>query len=354
MLVNIQDVVDKSFDYIIVGGGTSGLTLAARLSEDAETTVLVLEAGEANLDDPELLRPAMFDQHFTNPSYSWSHRTVKQKYTKDAQQDWIRGKGLGGSSAINFMCWTNPPAEEINDLERLGNPGWNWSMFERLQQKVERFVTPSKEVQAKLKIDFDSWTLGRDGAVNLTYPPNIEEGELKLQQTLINAGIPVAANPYGGDPKGAFFAANCHDPQTYTRSYATTAYYIPNKYRLNLSVLVSAHANRILTTRADDDSVTGVGVEFRHGQSTYTANATKEIILCAGALKTPQLLELSGFGAKDILDKLCIPVAKELPGVGNNVQEHVNIGPSFEVRDNIEWDTFDLLRDPCLAAKQLE
>ncbi|KAH9850810.1 GMC oxidoreductase [Lenzites betulinus] len=361
-LATIDDVKDKTFDYIVCGGGTAGLTLAARLSEDPKNSVLVLEAGEANLNDMALLRPASYGSHFGRPEYSWDHQTapphsrgqIKQKTTGDNAHMWFRGKGLGGSSGINFLCWTKPPKEDINDLERLGNPGWNWASYEKYLQRTEGFVPPSAKIQEEMKLKFDAWNMGTEGPLRISFPGTIDRAELKVQQTFLNAGIPAATRPMNGDPGGAFFAPCTYDPKTHTRSYATTAFYLPNRDRPNLTVLVSSHVNRVLPASHDESQFVAESVEFEYKGDVYTVNANKEVILSTGALKSPQVLELSGIGNTNILRKLGIPSRIDLPGVGSNVQEHMIVAVSFELRDDVQFETLDLLADPATLEKHLE
>ncbi|KAI0832660.1 GMC oxidoreductase [Trametes gibbosa] len=352
-LVTIDDVKDKSFDYVVCGGGTAGLTLAARLTEDPKNSVLVLEAGEANIDDMALLRPASYGSHFGRSEYSWGHQTAKQKTTGDSAHMWFRGKGLGGSSGINFLCWTKPPREDIDDFERLGNPGWNWENFEKYLKRTEGFVPPSADLREEMQLKYDTWDLGTEGPLRIAYPGTIDRAELKVHQTFINAGIPEAPKPMNGDPAGCFFAPSTYDPKTHTRSYATTAFYLPNKDRTNLNVLVSAYVNRVLPT-SDQSQFVADSVEFEYKGHVYTVKAKKEVILSAGTLKTPQLLELSGIGNPNILRKLGIPSRVDLPGVGSNVQEHMIVAVSFELRDDVPFETLDLLADPAVLEKHLE
>ncbi|PCH40974.1 GMC oxidoreductase [Wolfiporia cocos MD-104 SS10] len=353
MTASLDAVANKFFDYIICGGGTSGLTLAARLSEDPAVSVLVLEAGGENTDDPDILRPALWGSHFTNQAHSWTYQTVS---VGDAVYPWFRheGKGLGGSSGINFMCWTKPHASEIDDLEKLGNPGWNWNNYEKYLSRTEGFIVPSADVQKRNNMCFETWKMSKDGPLKVTYPGTIDEAELKIQQTLINAGLSIAPHPLSGDPTGVFFAPNTYDPITHTRSYATTAFYLPNRHRENLTVLVSASVNRVRTEMLPNGVITAVGVEFEYDGKEYVANSKKEVLLTAGAPKSPHILELSGIGRKEILNKIGVPVKVDLPGVGENAQEHVFIGVSFELRDDVEFDTVDLLRDPAAAAEHIE
>ncbi|OCH94550.1 alcohol oxidase [Obba rivulosa] len=354
MLVGLTDVANQSFDYIICGGGTAGLTLAARLTEDPHISVLVLEAGQANLDDAVILRTGSYGVHFGNSMYCWPFQTVKQKGLLDLESSWLRGKGLGGSSGINFLIWTKPPANEINDWEELGNPGWNWQNFQRYVSRVEGFVPPPAETQRKFGIKLDHWTLGREGPLKISYPGLINAGERTVQETLSNLGIEPAPLPMDGNPNGYFFAPNTIDPRTHTRSYATTAFYVPNKNRPNLTVLVSAIVSRIVTEHLSGGKLTATGVEFYHDEKPYVVHAKKEVIVTAGALKSPQILELSGIGNRDILEKIGIVPKVDLPGVGKNAQEHIICTMNFELRDDVDFETLDPMRDPEEAKKNIE
>ncbi|KAJ8468739.1 hypothetical protein ONZ51_g9450 [Trametes cubensis] len=351
MTATIEDVASKSFDYIICGGGTAGLTLAARLSEDPNVSVLILEAGGANIGLTDILRPASYATILGNPQCAWDYTTIKQRGSKDTTHKWFRGKGLGGSSGVNFMCWIKPAREEIDDFERLGNPGWNWNNFEKYIHRTEGFITPPEEQQRLMHLNFDKWDMGTQA---IGYPATMQEAELKLQETMVNAGIPLAARPSNGDPVGTYFAPCNYDVRTNTRSYATTAYYLPNKDRPNLAVLVAARVNRILPSSDGGLVFSAERVEFEYGGELHTVRAKKEIILSAGALKTPQLLELSGIGNPNILRRIGIPTKVDLPGVGRNVQEHMTVSISFELRDDVKFDTFDILADPEVLKKHLE
>ncbi|KAI9000791.1 alcohol oxidase [Trametes punicea] len=353
MTATIDDVKGKSYDYILCGGGTAGLVLAARLTENPDVSVLVLEAGDANIGHMERLLPASYMGQLGKPQYTWSHRTTNQKNSDGHAYMWYRGKGLGGSSGANFYCWVKPPASEMDDLERLGNPGWNWKNYEKYVRRTEGFVPPSEKMQKALKMNLDGWDMEIDGPLTLSFPATIDEGERKIQETFIHAGIPPAARPMNGDPVGTFFAPLTYDPKTHTRTYSATAFYLPNKDRPNLTVLVSAHVTRVLPSSDSDFEFKAHSVEFQHDGQLYTVHANREIILSAGALKTPQILELSGIGDPAILREIGIPTKVELPTVGTNVQEHMTVPVSFEIRDDVAFETLDILADPEELQRQL-
>ncbi|KAL4258094.1 GMC oxidoreductase family protein [Pleurotus pulmonarius] len=353
-LVSLQDVANKHFDYIVAGGGTAGLVVAARLSEDPKVNVLVLEAGPANLNDDLIRIPAQIAQHFGKPSYDWNLVTTVQESSDSTQFGWHIGKGLGGSSAINFMCWTKPPAGDIDDLEKLGNVGWNWDTYDKYLKKAENFIHLPKEVLAARGISLDKWkTNSFGGPLNNGHQRTVLDVELKAVKALSNLGVGAAENPMGGDPKGFFSVPTTVDPVTNCRSYSVTAYYLPNQDRPNLHILVNANVNKIHSDDKSPGDFVATGVEFAFENSIYVAHATKEVIVSSGSTKSPQILELSGIGRRDVLEAIKVPVKVELPGVGENLQEHLHSAISYEIHDDVPAETFDLLRDPVTAAKHL-
>ncbi|CCM00565.1 uncharacterized protein FIBRA_02599 [Fibroporia radiculosa] len=330
MLATVDQVVNRTFDYIICGGGTAGLTLAARLSEDPNISVLVLEAGAANIGYPSVLDPGLYLTNFTNADLCWFHTTTEQENAASRQIRWLRGKGLGGSSQINFLGWLKPPADEIDAFERLGNPGWNWKNYQMASERVEGFAIPGYSASDIDDTIFENVKLGVEGPVKITYPTTMEEALVKVWKTFLKAGLPVSSRPTSGN-----------------------AYYLPNRDRKNLNVLVGAEVGRIIPEKRAGGSLTATGVEFTHTGQTFSAYAHREVIVSAGALKTPQILELSGIGRKDVLESIGVPVKVELPGVGENAQDHVSMGVTWELRDGKSSDTIDLLRNTDLSVDQL-
>ncbi|THH30676.1 hypothetical protein EUX98_g3515 [Antrodiella citrinella] len=350
----LEDVLAKgSFDYIVIGGGTAGLTLASRLTEDPHNSVLVLEAGNDNTSDANILRPASYGAHFGNDAYSWGRKTSEQSHAANNQIVWHCGKGLGGSSGINFMIYMRPSSDCVDDFERLGNPGWNSKHLERLLCKVEGYVPPSQP-DARFDTHWQAARkLGTHGPLKISFPPGENELEFIVLEAFKKAGIPVARDPFGGDITGVWMAPNAYDLVTHTRSYSATAYYLPHRDRPNFTVLLNALVARAITQKAHSGFVTATGVEFFHGGKKYVVHANKEVIVCAGALKSAHILELSGIGRKEVLEKINVPVQVDLNGVGTNVQDHVCNAMSFELKDDVPYDTSDILRDPKVAAEHI-
>ncbi|ETW76893.1 GMC oxidoreductase 10 [Heterobasidion irregulare TC 32-1] len=350
-IVQADDISGKTFDYIIVG--TAGLVVAARLSEDPNVSVLVLEAGPANIDDALLCRPASIGATFGQEQYDWSFKTVPQTHSNNKEYFWFSGRTLGGSSAVNFFAWNKPPADHIDDLERLGNPGWNWANLQKYIARAEGFVPPTpEEIKEHELIGAENWKLREKGPIDLAIPKRFLSGDLDAVHTVLNAGIPRAAAPLAG----LSFAPSTINPVTFSRSFATTGYWLPNQNRHNLSLIVNATATKIIT-EGESPSLEATGVQFviKGANNVHkVVHAGKEVILSAGSIKTPHLLELSGIGDEKILDKVGIPVKIDLPGVGENVQEHCIISITFELRDDVSYEIFDVLPDPARAAKELK
>ncbi|KAJ7722931.1 GMC oxidoreductase [Mycena metata] len=347
-----EDVSGKTFDYVIVGGGTAGLALASRLSEDPSVTVVVLEAGEANIGDPNILVPAQFGKTFTNPKYDWAFPTEKQKYSNDKEFIWSRGKGLGGSSGLNFCAWVKPPAADIDAIEKLGNPGWNWQEYMKYSQRSETFHPAAQEQMDVYPHTYEARFRGTSGPIHTTVPFHYHAVDSLFQQTLVNKGLKNIKDPYGGDINGTWMANANLDPRTWTRSYSTTGYFIPAHDRPNLKVLTGATVAQILFDDAvDGHDLTATGVEFRHDGRTYQVHAKHEVILSAGAIQSPQILELSGIGRAEVLKKIGVDMRIKLDGVGENVQDHTFVGVSFELTGSPE--TYDQMRDPGYQAEAL-
>ncbi|KAJ3735624.1 GMC oxidoreductase-domain-containing protein, partial [Lentinula guzmanii] len=332
---------------------TAGLTLASRLSEDSAWSVLVLEAGNAHLDSenhPLISRPGQFGMQIKNPEYDWGFKTVPQKFADNVEYPWSRGKGLGGTSAMNFSVWTFPPKEDIDNWEKLGNPGWNWKNYEKYSTRaitytpVERIDEPSLPAEA-----FEVWNSEKPyGPLHVAHPRRILDVDVKMHQA--------SAIEATSRTQGTYFALNNVHPTLHSRTYAATALQERALQRPNLSVLVGAEVTIILSSDSTKDEFEASGVEFLHSatDTQYRAFVRKEVILSAGSLKSPQILELSGIGKPSILAKLGVKVKVALEGVGENLQEHQFIGCTFELKDDYAEDTYDLLLNSGQQARHVD
>jgi choline dehydrogenase-like flavoprotein len=314
---DINQVANKTFDYIICGGGTAGVTVAARLSEKLPSaTILVLEAGGDNEKHPDVLNPR-YGTAFTNPDLCW------QSPEGATSPNWIRGKGLGGSSTINFMFWSVPPKEDLDDFERLGNPGWNWNLFQPHFRALEGYNSVN-EVDMPFGLTVDS-AIGKDGPVKLSCLSSPSKDFNLVQDSLIRTlneiNIHPASRPYDGSPSGSFLLAHTIEPETKQRFCAGRVFTNSIRYGQGVYVLVNALVNQ-LNWSDENGLLRSTGVEFEYAGRSCKSFAAREVIICSGALRSPQILELSGIGDPNVLGKLGIPVRKSLKGVGSNLQDH--------------------------------
>ncbi|KAF8486327.1 alcohol oxidase [Russula ochroleuca] len=353
MLATIDQVSNQSFDYIIVGGGTTGLVVATRLSEDPSVSVLVLEAGAPNLNDPEILIPAILASQVGKPQYDWGFLSVPQANANGKPVYWPRGKGLGGTSSINIFLFHLPAATDINAFEKLGNKGWSWETLKRYYTKVEKFLVPEVKDDT---VRFDVREHGIEGPLEVGYAALSSGYEKLLVEALQKAGINLNAEPFAGDTTGTWSTPLTISPRTRKRSYSANMYYEPHASRSNFTVLTSAHVTRTSLSKVASGEATAESVSFIYEGNEYQAFVEKEVIFSAGAIMSPQLLELSGIGDPDVLQNAGVEVVVDLRGVGNNVQEHSFTGITYQVKEEFESDfsTGDALGDPDELQKQTE
>jgi choline dehydrogenase len=299
---------ERSYDYIIVGAGSAGCVLASRLTEDRKTTVLLLEAGASDRK-PTIHIPAAFSTLFKSP-YDWAYSTEVQPHLQQRQLFWPRGKMLGGSSSMNAMIYTRGNRGDYDGWRDLGNGGWSFSdvlpYFKRSEHQ-ERGVSEYH---------------GVDGPLNVADLRSLNP----LSHAFVAAGREVGL-PYNHDFNGprqdgvGFFQVT----QKRGRRHSTaTAFLQPACNRGKLTVRTRTYVSRLLI---DDARVTGVlAVEAGQAQCIYV---NREVVLCAGVVNSPQLLLLSGIGPADQLKAMGIPVVIDLPGVGDNLQDHLVAGVAY-------------------------
>lgn len=231
-----------------------------------------------------------------------------------------------------------PSAEDFNEWEALGNQGWGWKSLGTYFRKFHTLVPPDAKLREHVGINWiDDKVTATDGPIQASFTDSPENPLGKaFVGTCEKLGAGITADPFSGHSTGAFSCPASVDPATKTRSYSASAYYAPAAQRPNLDVLTGANAKVIALEGCSGGSpLTARAVVFTDKDGQHQVKAKHEVILAAGAFQTPKLLELSGIGNKSLLQKLGITCKVDSPGIGENLQDHLMTGVSFEVADGV-------------------
>src|SRR5262245_1968650 len=278
--------MDSTFDYVIVGAGSAGCVLAERLSASGRHRVILLEAGPRD-SSIWIHLPIGYGKTMFHPVYNWGFHTEPEPTMNGRRVYWPRGRGLGGSSSINGLIYVRGQPEDYDHWAALGNAGWGWKdvlpYFEKSRMSISAIGAKHELIEAFIHA----------------------AGEL---------GVPANDDFNNGRQEGVgyykLFTRNG------LRSSSATAYLRDAERRENLRVETDCHVSKILF-----EGKKAVGVKSNRGEF----KAAREVILCAGAIQSPQLLQLSGIGPEAVLKKFNIPIVHDLPGVGENLQDHLQL-----------------------------
>lgn len=302
--------LDNTYTYIVVGAGSAGCVLANRLSADPKISVLLLEAGSRDWN-PWIHVPVGYFKTMHHPATDWCYITEPDPGINDRQLQWPRGKVLGGSSSLNGLLYVRGQAEDYDNWEDLGNKGWSYN-------DVLPYFKKSED-QARGADDYH----GVGGLLKVS--------DLRLRrpiaeyfiQAASQIGIPLNNDYNGKNQEGVgYFQQTCYKGLRWSTA---KGFLRPASSRSNLTVLTKAHTNKVVM-----EGKQAVGIEYVHRGVTQTARVSGEIILSAGTIGSPQILQLSGIGPKAVLAKADVPLVHELPGVGKNLQDHLQIRLVFK------------------------
>ncbi|KAJ4390639.1 hypothetical protein N0V93_004237 [Gnomoniopsis smithogilvyi] len=333
----------ESYDYIVVGGGASGLVVASRLTEDPSVTVLVLEAGMLDNRAVNIVVPAYIGSDL-GTSYDWMLDTTEQEGLNGQKVRLNQGKVVGGGTVLNGMVWTRSSVKDYDLWEDLNNDSstqysWRWPDMLPYFEKSETFTADVEaSVADELSIHPDMDIHGEAGSVQVGYSNFLYEQDANFLNGMKQMGLPVLSEPNDGDQMGAFVAPSSIDALNQSRSDARVAYFDSVLDRTNLHVASEQRVTQILlaspafSNTSTQQLQTAVGVEFANSATSARTNitCTKEVILAAGAIFSPTLLQISGIGPQDVLESLGIPVKIDLPGVGANLMDHGMIHPIYQ------------------------
>ncbi|CAE6451424.1 unnamed protein product [Rhizoctonia solani] len=355
---NGADFSSRNFDYIVVGGGTAGLALAARLSDNPKVSVGVIEAGPYYENDPLINTPAFASQLQGNAKYDWMFKSTPQSHVNNRVLPLPRGKALGGSSTINLMVFNRASRAEYDAWGKLGNPGWNWNNLLPHMKSAERFtgIDPFRANHTEPSPGNIYPSQGTNGSIAASFNTWYSDIVLPYRRSMANLDVPINLDPDSGDPFGLYNSATAVNRTTGARSYAANTYFAYNSGRQNFVVLTGAQATKIefrnSTSGKPDGKLSATGVSYVHNSTTYSVKSKKEVILSTGSFQTPQLLELSGIGNFSVLRQNGITPLIDLPGVGENLQDHLFLSSSYELKPGTT--TLDILRNNASYAAQAQ
>lgn len=325
-----QQETAETFDFIIVGAGSAGCVLANRLSADGKHRVLLIEAGGRD-NNLNIHIPLMVVNLLRDEKYTWPFMTEKQVHLNGKEQLWARGRVLGGSSSINGNVYVRGDPAEFDSWSSLGCQGWSWEDMLPYFKRMETFAEGAPE------------TRGASGPIHVTQLKHFDKLADAYLDANREAGFELVNDYNDGHYEGASYLQ--YSTRRGFRCSSSVGYLRPARTRPNLTIWTDTLVRKVVL-----DGKRAVGVECSRNGQILTVRSRKEVILSAGPIQSPKILELSGIGRPEILTQFGIPVLHALPGVGENMSDHPNCRLTFECSKPITIN--DVLQRPLSKLKE--
>ncbi|KAG9223406.1 hypothetical protein CCMSSC00406_0007593 [Pleurotus cornucopiae] len=337
----------SAYDYVIIGGGTAGLAVASRLSEDPSVSIVVIEAGPNAEHLPEVFIPGLFGSGQAFTTLNWAYNTTPQPMLNNRSLVVNAGRVLGGSTTINAMLFPRAGRAQYDAWAELNrDASWGWDALLPFFRRSERVTPPDAFQVNEGGITYVPEVHGSasDGRVKVGYPNIFFEQSTLWRQAAVAVGFPGERDLASGDPHGVGVSPESIDVTNYTRCSAACAYYTPFASRPNFNVITNATVTRVVWDTPSSGShsdksqrnLRAIAVEFVRAGSNRTESVTvrREVVVSAGTIGTPKLFELSGIGNSSIIRAAGVNPVLELPSVGENLAGEFcsqDIGLSTEI-----------------------
>lgn len=311
---------DESFDFVIVGAGAAGCVMAHRLSADPSVRVLLLESGPANAH-PFIHMPKAIGRALSQAKLVWPYQTEASSQTNDSPEFWLRGNTLGGSTSVNGMMYVRGQPADYDELGRLAGNAWNWEAMGRAFKSIENHELGADE------------TRGVEGPLHVSMPKSrnalteaiIQAGDAMGLPRKVDTNAPDNSEGIGYTPNTVYRGK---------RESAATAFLDPVRSRANLVIRTGAIVDRV-----ELEGRRAVGVVALVNGQAVTFRARREVLLAAGALASPAILQRTGVGPADVLRRAGVAVVEDRPGVGANLREHRAMVMQWRVREDLSLNS---------------